>query len=76
MLGPTASSPARSCDPSGRSVSFLVYDKAFEGATGHLLRLGGAIPLPQDATAAPALGRAVAVLRAGGAVGILSLIHI
>ena len=54
----------------GRSVSFLVYDKAFEGATGHLLRLGGAIPLPQDATAAPALGRAVAVLRAGGVVGI------
>ncbi|MBM6546344.1 1-acyl-sn-glycerol-3-phosphate acyltransferase [Janibacter sp. YIM B02568] len=54
----------------GRAVSFLVYDKVVEGFTGHLLRAGGAIALPQDATAARALGRSVGVLRAGGAVGI------
>lgn len=53
-----------------RPSHFLVLDRTFAGWTGRLLHLVGMIPIDQSLGDRRALGRALAVLRRGGVVGI------
>lgn len=53
-----------------RAVNFLVKQEAFSGAFGRLIETVGQIPIDRAVGDRAALGRAVAVLERGGAVGI------
>lgn len=53
-----------------RPASFLVKEETFRGFVGAVLRLVGQIPINRDMGDRAALATAIAVLKAGGAVGI------
>ncbi|MFL6171134.1 MAG: lysophospholipid acyltransferase family protein [Ornithinibacter sp.] len=53
-----------------RPSRFLVLARTFEGFVGWVLRWSGQIPIDQHRGDRPALGKALAVLGAGGVIGI------
>lgn len=59
-----------------RVVNYMAKREYFDGALAPLFRWAGCIPVNRDGFDAAAVRSAIKILKKGGAVGILSLIHI